>query len=86
MAQVIATNPTSVGIGIDENTALIVRNGIEAEVIGNGLVTVIEGFSIASSNVTEFGDGNKIMIQDMRVHLLAEGSNYHIQQINPPHK
>lgn len=86
MAQVIATNPTAIGIGIDENTALIVRNGVEAEVIGNGLVTIIEGFNIASSNITEFGDGNKIMIQDMRVHLLAETSKYHVQQKNPPHK
>ena len=86
MAQVIATNPTSVGIGIDENTALIIRNGTEAEVIGNGLVTIIEGFDIRSSNITEFGNGNKIMIHDMRVHLLAEGGTYHILQINPPHK
>src|SRR6478735_3695139 len=86
MAQVIATNPTSVGIGIDENTALIIRDGVEAEVIGNGLVTIIEGFNITASSIAEFGNGDKIMIQDMRVHLLAEKSKYHILQTNPPHK
>ena len=86
MAQVIATNPTSVGIGIDEDTAIVVRNGMEAEVTGTGLVTVIEGFYIAGSNITEFGDGEKITIQDMRVHLFSKGSKYHIPQINPPHK
>jgi len=86
MAQVIATNPTSVGIGVDEDTAMIVRNGIEAEVIGSGLVTIIEGFNIAGSNIAEFGDGEKIMIQDMRVHLFSKGSKYHIPQMNPPHK
>jgi len=86
MAQVIATNPTSVGIGIDENTALIIRNGVEAEVIGNGLVTIIEGFHITSSNIAEFGNGDKIMIRDMRVHLLAKKSRHHIVQTNPPHK
>ncbi len=86
MAQVIATNPTSVGIGIEEDTAIIVRNGIEAEVIGNGLVTIIEGFGISSSNITDFGDGSKVSISDMKVHLLGKGSKYCIQQINPPHK
>jgi cyanophycinase len=63
-----------------------VRNGIEAEVTGSGLVTYIEGFYIAGSNIAEFGDGEKIMIQDMRVHLFSKGSKYHIPQMNPPHK
>jgi cyanophycinase len=86
MAQVIATNPTSVGIGIEEDTAIIVRKGVETEIIGNGVVTVIEGFEISSSNITEFGAGEKVVICDLRVHLLAKGSKYHISQINPPHK
>lgn len=86
MAQVIATNPCSIGIGIEEDTAIIVRDGIEAEVIGNGLITVIEGFDIASSNITDFDAVEKVNIQNMKVHLLSKGSHYHIQQINPPHK
>ena len=86
MAQVIATNPTSVGIGIEEDTAIIVRKGVEAEIIGNGVVTIIEGFEISDSNITEFGADEKIIICDLRVHLLAKGSTYRIPQINPPHK
>ena len=80
MAQVIATNPSSVGIGIEENTAIIIRNGVEGEIIGNGLVTVIEGFSIASSNITEFNAEGKVNIRDMKVHLLAKGNRYNILQ------
>ena len=86
MAQVIATNPSSIGIGIEEDTAIIVRNGTEAEVIGNGLITVIEGFGIVSSNVTEFNEEGKINILNMKVHLLAKGSKYNIELKNPPHK
>jgi cyanophycinase len=86
MAQVIATNPTSVGIGIEEDTAVVVRKGDEAEIIGNGVVTVIEGFEISSSNITDFGEDAKISICDLRVHLLSKGNTYHIRQMNPPHK
>jgi len=86
MAQVIATNPTSIGIGIEEDTAIIVRKGDEAEVIGNGVVTIIEGFDISSSTITEFGTDEKVSICDLRVHLMAKGNTYHIPQINPPHK
>jgi len=86
MAQVVATNPTTIGVGIEENTAIVVRDGVNAEVIGESLVTIIEGFSITNSNITDFNDSNKIGIQDMTVHLLPESSVYEIPQTNPPHK
>jgi cyanophycinase len=86
MAQVIATNPTCIGLGIEEDTAIIVRKGNEAEIIGNSIVTVIEGFEITSSNITDFDEGQKLSLHDLRVHLLAKGNKYNIKQINPPHK
>ena len=86
MAQVVATNPTSTGIGIEEDTAIIVRKGTETEIIGNGTVIIIDGFHISDSNITEFGTGDRISIQNMRVHVYSKGDMYHIPQINPPHK
>jgi len=86
MAQVIATNPTSIGIGIEEDTAIVVRKGSEAEIIGSGVIVVIDGFDIASSNVTDFNAEQRISIQNMRVHISSKGNIYHIPQINPPHK
>jgi cyanophycinase len=85
MAQVIATNPTCIGIGIEEDTAIVVKNGREAEVIGSGVVIVVEGFRIKESNVTDFGSDDRIHIQDLNVKVLAKGSHYHIPQNNPPH-
>lgn len=86
MAQVVATNPTSIGMGVEEDTALVVRNGLEAEVVGNGTVIVIDGFSLSSSNVEEFVNNETISIRDLRVHILGRGEKYSIPQINPPHK
>ncbi len=73
MAQVLASNPISIGIGIEEDTAIIVREGVKAEVIGKGVVTIIEGFSITTSNITEFSEDKPISIQDLNVHLLSNG-------------
>jgi cyanophycinase len=86
MGHVIATNPTCIGIGIEENTAVIVREGSKAEVVGNGGITIIEGFSITNSNITAYSEDQPVTIQDMKVHLLAKGCVYDIPQINPPHK
>jgi cyanophycinase len=86
MAQVVITNPTSIGIGIEEDTCILVRKGKEMEVLGTGLVVIIEGFKIAEANIREFADDKPITARNLTVHLLAEGNIYMIPQINPPHK
>jgi len=86
MAQVVITNPTCIGIGIEEDTAVIIKNGLEMQVLGTGLVIVIEGFEITNSSINEFSEDKPVTARDLRVHLLADGATYLIPQINPPHK
>jgi len=86
MAQVIVTNPSCIGIGIEEDTAIVIRNGLEAEVIGSGTVIIMDGFHITNSNITEFGDKKAVGIRDLKVHLLARSDTYQIPQVNPPHR
>jgi cyanophycinase len=83
MAQVIATNPTCIGIGIEEDTALIVRNGMNTEVIGSGTIIVIDGFEISDSNILDYGQQKRISIQDLNVKLLAKGDHYTIPKKSP---
>lgn len=85
MAQVIATNPTSIGIGIEEDTAIVVRNGQDAEVIGGGVIIIIEGFNLSRSNISDSGNKKGINIENLNVHLLSKGSTYQLPKINPPH-
>ena len=85
MAQVIATNPTCIGIGIEEDTAVIVRNGIEAQVAGSGIVIMIEGHNITESNVLDFGAKDAVSIRNLTTHLLSKGDTFIIPQNNPPH-
>jgi cyanophycinase len=86
MAQVVVTNPTCIGLGIEEDTAVIVRNGLDTEIIGSGTVFVIDGFNISDSNITDFQEKQAISVRDMRVHLLSREDTYQLPQANPPHK
>ncbi|WP_207422922.1 cyanophycinase [Desertivirga brevis] len=85
MAQVIATNPACIGLGIEEDTGLIIRNGLEAEVIGSGVVVVIDGQRIKNSNVLNYGEHTSVSIKGLGVDLLSRGDKYIIPQTNPPH-
>jgi cyanophycinase len=85
MAQVIETNPTCIGIGIEEDTAIVVRNGTEAEVIGSGMVIIIDGFHIRETNIDEFTEKKVMSVRDLKVHILGSGNKYEIPQLNPPH-
>ena len=86
LAQVVITNPTCIGLGIEEDTAIIVRNGTEAEVCGTGLVLVIEGFELKATNIAHFAEDKPVTARDLRVHLLSDGDTYQVPQMNPPHK
>jgi cyanophycinase len=86
MAQITVTNPTSIGIGIEEDTCILVQNGRQVRVVGTGLVVVIEGFQIREANIREFADDKPITARNLVVHLLSHGDEYEIPQINPPHK
>jgi cyanophycinase len=85
LAQVVATNPTCIGIGIEEDTAIVVCNGKQAEVIGSGTIVVFEGYNITFTNADEFGSKKLITIKDLVVHILSKGDTYIIENTNPPH-
>jgi cyanophycinase len=85
LAQVISTNPTCIGIGIEEDSAIIVRNGKNVEVIGSGLITIIEGNEMSHADMSSFNENMLVSIRDLKVHLISKGDKYDIEVLNPPH-
>jgi cyanophycinase len=86
LAQVIATNLSTIGWGIEEDTAVIVRNGTEAIITGSGVVLIMDGKESFGNTVTKFDDEMKISIRNLKVSILAKGEQFIIDQMNPPHK
>jgi cyanophycinase len=86
LAQVIATNLSTIGMGIEEDTAVIVRNGVDALVTGRGVVMIMDGKQSYGSNVTEFNEDMKLTIRNLQISILSKGEKFEIPQMNPPHK
>lgn len=72
----IAENPESLGIGIDEDTAIIVNNKGEIKVIGNGAVYILDGSNISHSNVSEQHPDEILSIFDVKMHVLKKGDRF----------
>jgi cyanophycinase len=71
----VALNPRILGIGIDEDTAIMVR-GREFEVIGSGAVYIVDGSSVTRSNITEGEEKRTLSMSDVRLHLLSCGDRF----------
>jgi cyanophycinase len=76
MAQCIATNPGCIGIGLEEDTAILVTNGRNIEVLGTGLVTIVDGMKVTRNNIYEIETGQPFSLCDLTVHLMAARETY----------
>ncbi|MES2774693.1 MAG: cyanophycinase [Bacteroidota bacterium] len=76
LAQAIASNPQCIGIGLGEDTGMLITEGNKMEAIGSGMVMIIDGHDIAHSNIADLPDGNPISVENLRVHLCALGNGY----------
>ena len=74
----IAENPEVLGIGIDEDTAILVSDKGTAEVIGSGAVYFIDGSSIDYSNVSEQYSEEFLSIFNVKLHVLKEGNKFNL--------
>lgn len=76
LCQAVANNPANVGIGLGEDTGLLIRGGDHMEAIGSGLVIIVEGNKISYTNIAEIKDGEPISIENLIVHVLSKGHTY----------
>lgn len=72
----VAENPDVLGIGIDEDTAIKVYPDGHFEIIGSNSVTVIDGSTIKSSNVSELNQNELLAIVGVTVHTLPQGYGF----------
>lgn len=72
----VAQNPEVLGIGIDEDTAIIVSDQGIAEVIGSGAVYFVDGSEIKYSNVSEQYSNEVLSMYNVKLHVLIEGNRF----------
>lgn len=75
----VAENPEIIGIGIDEDTSVKVFPDLHFEIIGTNAVTVLDGSSIISSNVSELKQNEILAIIGVSVNILPQGYGFDLK-------
>jgi cyanophycinase len=76
LAQAVSSNPSCIGIGLGEDTGVLITDGNKMEAVGSGLVVILDGHDIRHSNIADIPDGCPISIENMKVHFLEKGNGY----------
>jgi cyanophycinase len=78
----LAQYPHQLGIGIDEDTALVVQ-GEGFEVIGCGAVTVLDAGEATHNDVLERKEGEHVALCNVKLHVLTAGLGFHLTERMP---
>lgn len=79
----VAQNPFVLGMGIDEDTALVVTSDAKCEVIGSQTVTIIDGKHIIHSNISESQPNDALALTNVTLHILPSGFGYDMKRRLP---
>jgi len=80
LAQVVAANPNCIGVGLGEDTGMIITQGNRMEAIGSGLVMILDGHEISHTNIANIPTGNPLSVENLKVHFCARGNGYLIKE------
>jgi cyanophycinase len=79
----VSYNPYNLGIGIDENTAIILDGKGILEVFGQGSITVVDGSQITFNEIAEVSDHEAFSVCGIQLHVLRDGLIYDYRERHP---
>lgn len=79
----VSYNPYNLGVGIDENTAIILNSDGIMEVYGAGSATIVDGSQITYNEIAEVEENQSFSICGVQLHVLRDGLIYDFMNRHP---
>lgn len=88
LVSALAHNPGILGLGVDEDTGLVIGPNDECEVVGTGSVTVVDGTDVAYTDIYDVTRYNTISVFGVKLHFLTQGHRFNLRTRlpSPPKK
>jgi cyanophycinase len=81
----VAQNPRFIGLGIDEDTAVMVEREESFTVVGSGAVYVADAEDVTYTNVAEEETNRTLSLFNVRLHVLSQGDTFDLRTRQPEH-
>jgi cyanophycinase len=79
----VSQNPRILGVGIDENTAVIVDRDRWFRIIGEGGVTILDAGESSYSNLTDEQSDRALSVYDVKLHMLSQSDAFDLTTRRP---
>jgi cyanophycinase len=76
LAQAVGLNPSCIGIGLGEDTGVLITGGNHLKAIGSGCVIIIDGHNIRHSNIADIPEGSPISLENLQVHVMVKDDSF----------
>ena len=80
LAEAVAKFPKLVGIGLAEDTGLVITHGDTIEVIGSGMVIIFDPRKLKFNNQSIIENGTPMSLTNLKTHILANGDRFNIKK------
>jgi len=74
-----ASNPINLGIGLGEDTGLLITEGNVMEAIGSGLIILVDATYMRNTNITDVEMGEPVSIENLTVHVMSIGDHFDLK-------
>ena len=78
-SEAVAKYPNLIGIGLAEDTGMIIKNGKDCTVIGSGMAIVFDGSRLTHNNEKILKEGTPMTMANLKVHVLSNSDHYDIK-------
>lgn len=80
LIEAVALHPKLIGIGLGEDTGVLITEGNWVETVGSNLVIILDGHHIHHNNAAAAKKGTALSIENVIVHVLAKGNIYDMRE------
>lgn len=80
LAEAVARFPNTLGIGLAEDTGLIIRRNNYCEVIGSGMVILFDARHLSHNRYVDLQPGTPMSLSNLTTHILADGDRFNIRE------
>jgi cyanophycinase len=80
LAEAVAAFPNLLGVGLAEDTGMVIKECNTFEVIGSGMVLLFDPSKLTHNNQKILAEGEPMSLSNLKTHVLSNGDRFNIRK------